>query len=417
MSMIQPGVRITETLMTGLATDNSTAIPVFIGYAELGKPGELYTIASMDDYRDQLGRGHARSRLFHTVWHYFDNGGGPCFVLTVDDYDALDQLDENGIFGQLSATGLLPLVLQEPRITLVAMPDMVLLPADTEDELSRWRALWNALVEVCDRKTALFAVLDTPSGAEQAAGCIRAFGGGDKGAAYWPHLVTAYPPVATAPARLHRLDEAAREQRIVVPPSGAVVATIQRTDRERGVWKAPANVALAHVVKPEHSHLKAFGLFNESGCTINLIRAFPGRGTRIWGCRTVSANGSFWRYVQVRRLVSYIEDSLRELGRAMMYEPNNEITWYKLEGLAGAWLRRLWQHGGLFGEQEDQAFRVLVGLNDSMTADDIRAGKMIARISLALQYPAEFIELNLMFNLADTEITRHEQPLSASLLP
>jgi len=181
-----------------------------------------------------------------------------------------------------------------------------------------------------------------------------------------------------------------------------MAAVIQQTDRERGVWKAPANVALAHVVQPAVSHLQADGLFNNDGASINLIRSFPGRGVRVWGCRTLTPlTSSPWRYIQIRRLLSYIEAKLIRVGRFSVFEPNNEITWLKLKSRARSWLRKLWRSGGLFGGVESEAFELFVGLNESMTADDIKAGRLIMKVKVCALYPAEFIEIHLRFDLLE----------------
>ncbi|WP_276204261.1 phage tail sheath C-terminal domain-containing protein, partial [Photorhabdus namnaonensis] len=171
------------------------------------------------------------------------------------------------------------------------------------------------------------------------------------------------------------------------------------------IWTAPANVALAKVVSPIRSFIEADALFNQNGTSLNLVRGFPGKGIKVWGCRTLdNLPGSPWRYIQTRRLVSYIEAHITRLGRAFIFEPNNAITWMKLKGQTYNWLHQLWLKGGLSGTQEERAFDILLGVNESMSEADLRAGKMIMKIKLALLIPAEFIELNLTFD-ARTGIT------------
>lgn len=191
----------------------------------------------------------------------------------------------------------------------------------------------------------------------------------------------------------------AEAPRVVLSPTAAIAAVIQRTDKRIGVWKAPANVALAQVIRPVVSHLQGDPLFNTSGTSLNLVRSFPGKGIRIWGCRTLeNSASSSWRYLQTRRLVSYVSANLAQLIRLYTFEPNNELTWMKCKGQSYNWLRQLWLQGGLYGAQEDEAFNVLLGLNETMTEDDVRAGKMIVKIELAILFPAEFIEVSLVFD-------------------
>lgn len=89
---------------------------------------------------------------------------------------------------------------------------------------------------------------------------------------------------------------------------------------------------------------------------------------------------------------------MAQLIRLYTFEPNNELTWMKCKGQSYNWLRQLWLQGGLYGAQEDEAFNVLLGLNETMTEDDVRAGKMIVKIELAILFPAEFIEVSLVFD-------------------
>jgi phage tail sheath protein FI len=332
--------------------------------------------------------GDRRSILYYAVQHYFDNGGRPCFVYPVNNYQELANCDSAAIAAALCAAALSSAIGQEPTISLLSIPDLVLLDGDLNTD--NWVRVWRAMLQACQGKPGLFSLLDSPVSAQAAKTCLQSEGlvASEHGAAYWPRLVSDYS----------RVDS----QLIVLPPSAVMAAVIQQTDRERGVWKAPANVALAHVVQPAVSHLQADGLFNNDGASINLIRSFPGRGVRVWGCRTLTPlTSSPWRYIQIRRLLSYIEAKLIRVGRFSVFEPNNEITWLKLKSRARSWLRKLWRSGGLFGGVESEAFELFVGLNESMTADDIKAGRLIMKVKVCALYPAEFIEIHLRFDLLE----------------
>ncbi|SDY37839.1 phage tail sheath C-terminal domain-containing protein [Pseudomonas sp. NFIX28] len=392
MNMLHPGVEFAESMALPPISEDETAVPVFVGYTENGSMKKLIFIESMSEFVNLLGGAdHSAgnsSVLYYAVQHYFDNGGHPCFVYSVDTYKALATCDSATILAELCAAVLSPSITQEPAVSLLSVPDIVLLDADASTE--NWLLVWQAMLSACVSKTGLFSLLDSPVSVAAAKSCLDVVDlvGSENGAAYWPRLVSDYT--------------LENSRQIVLPPSAAVAAIIQRTDRERGVWKAPANVALAHVIQPAISHLQADGLFNHGAASINLIRSFPGRGVRVWGCRTLTpAPSSHRRYVQVRRLLSYIEARLARVGRFSVFEPNNEITWLKLKSRARDWLRKLWLSGGLFGVVESEAFELFVGLDESMTAEDIKAGRLIMKVRVAALYPAEFIEIHLHFELQE----------------
>ncbi len=393
--LMQPGVSFSDSLLTPAPYENATAVPVFIGYTEKGDAGKLYTIESFADYQMQLGTSDAakRSVLYYALQHYFDNSGGRCFVLCIDKYKALREADDETIANALSDQTVLSVIAAQSEINLIAVPDIVSIDAD---EKALWCQVWQALLDTRQGLFNVFCILDTPALVEHANACKEQFISDQAAyaAAYWPHLITDYHFAQT-------------NERIVLPPSAAVIAAIQHIDRERGIWKAPANIPLSHVIKPQYSHWEAEKLFSLTSTTINVIRSFPGRGVRIWGCRTLvnDADQSIWRYVQIRRLVSYIEAQLVETSRFFVFEPNNELTWIKLKGFARSWLRRLWQSGGLLGTQEDQAFQLFLGVGESMTQEDINNGKMIMRIGVALLYPAEFIKIQLQLNTRENEVS------------
>ncbi len=424
MNNLLPGVHFSQSMVEPEALPMPTAVPVFIGYTEMGEAQTLYAIDSFADYKKQLENKEpsplsdaaARCVLHHTVKHYFDNGGDPCFVLSVNTYESLgdkdltDLEDLAKIKEELTHAQLFVAIKKESTITLAAMPDVVLL--DVEKGRTFFKEVWQAMVtQLCSGQIPIFCLLDVPADPQAANTCLESLQDAPKldraehAAAYWPHLTTEY-----------RDTDAEKEK--VLPPSGAVAAAIQRTDNERGVWKAPANVPLYRVIKPQYSYLDAASFstfFHKDSVSFNLIRSFQGRGVRIWGCRTLSDDvASPWRYVQTRRLVSYVESNLREVARFAVFEPNNAMTWGKLKGLCRVWLRELWRNGGLLGEFEEEAFQVLVGKDESMTAADIQSGKLIVRIGLALHRAAEFIYVQLQFNVsenpADT-ITSHKSLL------
>lgn len=193
------------------------------------------------------------------------------------------------------------------------------------------------------------------------------------------------------------------KQSVVLPPSGAVVGQYAAVDNSRGVWKAPANVSLNAVVKPSvkitSETQESLNVDTEAGKSINVIRAFTGKGTLIWGARTLAGNDNEWRYVPVRRFFNMVEESVKKATAQFVFEPNDANTWVKVRAMIENFLILQWRAGALAGAKPDDAFFVKVGLGQTMTAEDILNGLLIVEIGMAAVRPAEFIILRFSHKL------------------
>ncbi|MDO7854094.1 phage tail sheath family protein [Hymenobacter convexus] len=192
---------------------------------------------------------------------------------------------------------------------------------------------------------------------------------------------------------------------VTLPPSPAVAGVYATVDRERGVWKAPANVSLSAVVAPaqkiDAGQQGRLNIDADSGKSINAIRSFTGKGTLIWGARTLAGNDNEWRYISVRRLFSMVEESAKKATFFAVFEPNDAATWLKVRGMIESYLYTLWQQGALAGPSPKAAYYVRVGLGTTMTTDDVNNGRMIIEIGLAAVRPAEFIVLTFSHKLQE----------------
>lgn len=180
------------------------------------------------------------------------------------------------------------------------------------------------------------------------------------------------------------------------PPSGAVAGVYARVDAARGVWKAPANESVIGVLGPDVRYTQSqLGNLNvhTTGKSINAIRAFPGRGTLVFGARTLAGNDGEYKYVNVRRLLIFLEESIKKATEFFVFEPNDANTWLRVRGMIENFLNLQWRAGALQGAKAEEAYRVAIGLGQTMTADDVTNGRMIVDISLAPVRPAEFIIL------------------------
>jgi phage tail sheath protein FI len=182
----------------------------------------------------------------------------------------------------------------------------------------------------------------------------------------------------------------------LLPPAAAMAGVYTMVDNTRGVWKAPANVSLASVIAPAvnitHDEQEDLNV-TIAGKSINAIRTFIGEGTLVWGARTLDGNSLDWRYINVRRTMIMIEESLRLATKAYVFEPNVSATWVTVKGMADNFLTGIWKRGGLAGATAADAFSVSVGLGETMTPEDILEGILRVTILLALSRPAEFIEI------------------------
>ncbi|WP_042163922.1 phage tail sheath family protein [Paenibacillus gorillae] len=178
------------------------------------------------------------------------------------------------------------------------------------------------------------------------------------------------------------------KRNIFIPPSGTIAGIYSRSDTTRGVQKAPANETLRGVVGLDVQYNNGEqDILNPAG--VNLIRAFSGQGIRVWGARTCSSN-TLWKYINVRRLFIFLEESIKNGSNWVVFEPNTEQLWARVQRTIDAFLTRVWRDGALAGSSPAEAFYINIGPS-TMTQDDIDSGRLIVVIGVAPVKPAEFV--------------------------
>ena len=204
----------------------------------------------------------------------------------------------------------------------------------------------------------------------------------------------------------HNITALLSKQTVTLSPSAAIAGVIAAVDHSIGSWKAPANVSLNAVAGPsvKISNAEQAGLNVDAtaGKSINAIRAFNGKGTLVWGARTLAGNSNEWRYIPVRRLFIQMESDIRRATSYAVFEPNNAITWTKLRTQVESYLTRLWQDGGLAGASPAEAFFVRVGLGETMDEQDILEGRLNVTIGAAAVRPAEFVIFTFTHKLQES---------------
>ena len=295
-------------------------------------------------------------------------GGGSAMPARVTPKDYVGNSSDRTGFAGLEAVD---------EVTMLSVPDLMAVYEQGIIDLEGLQAVQLAMIAHCELMGDRVAILDAPPGlnAQQVKEWRVDKAGYDSKYAtlYWP-WVKVFDPLS-GKAKF-------------VPPSGHVAGIWARSDDTRGVHKAPANEVIRgaislelNITKAEHDQLNPNG--------INCIRAFPGRGIRIWGARTISSDPS-WRYLNVRRLFNYVEESIFEGTQWVVFEPNDMRLWGRVKRTINAFLLRVWRDGALFGATPDQAFFVVC--DETNNPPEVRdAGQLIVDIGIAPVKPAEFV--------------------------
>ena len=391
-----------------------------------GSEPEEFKVASFDEPELEY-------LLYFSLKLFFDNGGGQCYIVSVGPYqpkadaDADDDGDEDVPAVEHTLMDGLDVVKMEDEPTLIVIPEAVRLnPGD-------YTTLVQAVLTQCNTLKDRFAIFDILDGKGtfqgNALATNRGYFGNNHlkyGAAYYPFIKTtlnyyleqdgsnvkvtydggqndlsAYKVSNTALYNFVKVK--LKDHYVVLPPSGAVAGAYAATDSNRGVWKAPANVSLATVIEPvvkiDNEIQGGLNVDPTSGKSINAIRAFMGKGTLVWGARTLAGNDNEWRYVPVRRFYNMVEESIKKSTYWAVYEPNDANTWVKVRGMIESYLLQKWRDGALAGAAPADAFFVRCGLGTTMDRNDILEGRMNVEIGMAVARPAEFIILKFSHKL------------------
>lgn len=367
---LSPGVYVEETPLTPSIAGVGTSTAAFIGVSDganmpvdpagnsyvLVPAGEPFLVTNWEQFKRQFGDFDAGNLfLAHSVYGFFNNGGGRCWVARVASVD--DAAEVGDVLTKLEAID---------EIAIAAAPGAL-----TD-------AVRTAIVAHCENMEDRVAILD---GLRTQTITPAAIQGGvndsDYAAIYFP-WIQVFDPVSKAPA--------------FVPPSGLMAGIWARVDAERGVHKAPANEPVRgsigleyYVSRNEHDGLNPDG--------INVIRRLNG-GIRVWGARTMGgdsneANGGL-KYLNVRRLINFLRESIDEGTQFAVFEPNSNPLWQRIIRSVGGFLTGVWRDGALFGLTPEEAFLVIC--DETTNPPDVRErGQVVTEIWVAPVKPAEFV--------------------------
>lgn len=492
-AMKTPGVYIVEkSAFPNSVVEVATAVPAFIGYTEKadnkGKSlsNQPWRITSMAEFQNYFGFGpsvqfslteaatppvappsisvggkdymleqaQGKYLLYYSMMLFFQNGGGPCYIVSIGNYS--DAVDPDKLKAGVD------LLVKEQEPTIVVIPDAVLLKQ--ADCIGVGQHMLDHCGNVMKNRVAILDISDGYRSRQDPAGDpVNTFRNSlginflDFGMAYYPWLNTtitqakdlAYWNLDSASQTLLQgmlkaelnidaqpdskklqlqsiidgiakadatpQDKAMLNKSLIslspsynmiltdmaamlnlLPPAAAMAGVYTMVDNNRGVWKAPANVSLNSVTSPTvnitHGDQEDLNV-TPQGKSINAIRPFVGEGTLVWGARTLDGNSLDWRYINVRRTMIMLEESIRLASKAYVFEPNVANTWVTIKSMIRNFLTGVWKKGGLAGAVPDDAFAVFCGLGETMTPEDILEGVLRVTVLVAISRPAEFIEI------------------------
>lgn len=427
-----------------------TALPAFIGYTAKAKRKEEkdlhqvpVRISSMREYENLFGfpfesdieisvdltesnrfvvTGYRESPLLYLLYYsvriYFDNGGGPCYILSVDSYQNPQQvtLRRNPVSGRSGLLDGLNRLALLTDISLIVIPEAVKLPAGDYSFLVQ-----SALLQ-CSTLGNRFAIFDLYNGDSDCPDLNRnksLFGSYflNCGSAYYPFVRTKMNSylgnegsnvsviysgesfnllqVKKCNFPLYKFVKRELNYRFInLPSCGAVAGAYVATDKSKGVWKSPANFSLSGVLEPvvniDSFSADSIDAEAETGKAINSIRSVSGKGTFVLGAKTLAFSEEEESYVPVSRFLIMVKESLRKSTGWVAFEPNDTFTWNKVRLMIENYLTGKWQDGALAGMNVQGAFYVKCGLGSTMTDQDLENGRIIIEVGLAMLRPAEF---------------------------
>ncbi|TNE57305.1 MAG: phage tail sheath family protein [Bacteroidetes bacterium] len=418
-----------ETYFGGPQPEEDIEVTIYVQTDGSGNETSIKAVATLDE------ADRSKHNMYYALQLFFANGGGPCYIISVKTY-----LTFGGALVKTDLDEGLKALAKEDEPTIIVFPEAQQLG------ISDYKGLHDDALTQCATLKDRFVIMDlhgdTISLSNPAANLLTAVGnfrtngiGANNlkyGAVYGPNIETildfaidetkvqvvvdtdgtaaagvALNTLEAGNNRHYQLAKAAiRDFPCKMPPSSSMAGIYAATDNSRGVWKAPANVSVNAVIKPtiQFSNVEQdqMNVDATSGKSVNAIRAFIGKGTLVWGARTLAGNDNEWRYVNVRRFFNFVEESVKKATEQFVFEPNDANTWVKVQAMIENFLTTLWRQGALQGVKPEHAFYVAVGLGKTMTPLDILEGRMIIEIGMAAVRPAEFIILRFSHKMAES---------------
>ncbi|WP_439412921.1 phage tail sheath family protein [Enterobacter ludwigii] len=361
-----PGVYLSELKDSDVAINSSEGIvPLFVSFGAKypANPGVL-CFNNLQEVDAQNGV-KTNNIYYHSLYSWFKLGGGRCYLARTDAIkSAVQRYDEINLIVAAGYAG-------ETQKYF-----------NSQSVLDDQSPIINAVNELADSGKTYFLLLDGKQNKMEVDDSLEKI---IPGICVTPHAAVFYPWC--------QLDYPFPDGKLfpVLAPSVVAALAIAKTDRTRGVWKAPCNVPVSGFT-PNFPVSDAFQEHFNNNMAINMIRTFPETGTVLWGARTLEDSEN-WRYIPVRRLFNKVETDIKTSLSKLVFEPNSQPTWQRVKAAVDNYLYELWQQGALVGNKQEDAWFTEIGKDITMTEDEIKQGKMVIKIGLAAVRPAEFIIL------------------------
>jgi len=394
---LAPGVFVEEVSVGSTPIPGvTTSITVFIGWTAKGPVDQALMVTSFKEFDRSYGGLDQRSVLSYTIKHFFENGGSRAYVIRIAGNRARTASAKPGSEVLMPNTSTFDRHFPEDvaggvfaQLDKLECFNILAVPGETSTAVV-------ARLQAYCRKRRAFYIVDSPGNAtveNMKQGPDKEITGPDamNSALYFPWLAA---PDPLQPGKSRHF-----------PPSGFVAGIYARTDVMRGVWKAPANCdadvrgATGVSIDITDSECDALSLLG-----INCIRALP-NGITVWGARTLLGGeqmASEWKYVPVRRLAIFLEESIFRGLQWAVFEPNNEQLWKKILLQVDAFLYGLWREGAIQGNTSREAYFVKCG-SETMTQDDINSGRINILVGIAAVKPAEFVMIRIQLFIGDQQ--------------
>jgi len=389
---LSPGVYV-EEMRFGHGTISSarTSITAFVGATENGPLHTATEVGSAAEYGDIFGSPSPASPLSLAVFQYFSNGGRQAIVVRTKAANTRTRAGAGNVIGDAAkGTGIHALG-SSPSAGLLLTPDA------TAMSVREFDAVTKSALAYCEQHH-IFYLIDAPHLRIRQNPVDTVVGWAARSSAMRHANAAVYFPWVTMS------DPTGKSKPALVPASGAIAGVYARTDRRRGVWKAPAGTEARLLgVGDVEMTLSEAQMARLNGASINPLHPYPGHGILAWGARTFVSNNadSEWKYIPVRRLFLFVERSVRQGLSWSVFEPNDELLWAQLRLSVSSFLNRLFRRGAFAGASAREAYFVKCG-RDTMTSSEIDNGRVVVKIGFAPLKPAEFVVLRLELGTADS---------------
>ena len=396
-----PGVYIEELVkLPPVIEELPATVPAFIGYtakASLQGVNDLqnipHLIKTLGEYETYFGyadseREDSVFEMYANMQFFFRNGGSSCFVCSIGDFASTS--------GKVLLADLLNglnAVAGNAKVNLLLFPDAVKLDNATDFYALHSRAIEQS-AELEDRFVIMDVYSDPANGVD------------------WNKDITLLraslllPPdkLRYAAAYFPRVFVQGYKTTQLLPVTAGIAGVFTYLSNKQGIWKAPANASLSWVAGVQYNvtnkQQQLLNLDAEGGKSINTIRVFHGKGTLVWGSRTLAGNDHEWRYISASRFCIWITNTLKTNLKKFIFETNNADTWVKVKTLIENYLQSLYSKGAFMGARPQDAFYVHVGAGITMRHTDLLEGRMLIDIGVALSRPSEFTVLKLNQQMA-----------------